>query len=711
MKKLSVLSLLMCVGSLTLAGCNNGSGGGGKKTTTGGATTSDSGTTSGGTSSTSGTSGTSGTSTSSGPVYPTDWSDSLKSSMQELLDGVVLPYVPATWTAQSYGLPFGAAGEGASLSDVKAAFDQAGYVSSSLISGAGLSYVLEKESTNGIVYAGLGQISQTSVGIAAGYSAYASSWSSEQTALFTEKLGSDVQVPFVRGLWNVAVPQNGYLRAVRSTNSGRNDVLAAYENATGWTFDHNDSYGDPVYVYVASSGATIESNIWVQSGLCICDFSYNAPEADAWRTEDLAFMHEHLAGGEIPHPAGLWSYPIILNNTVYTKQATQTTTLPEIKAVFEDAGFLVAADPEDENGYIFTKVAPELDSDSNEQYIVGWIFENSENALVIQAYVDSDPTVTDEFELYTSALSVHTGDSVTLTVNMGNLFTSEDVPQFSVDPADGAELVSSEGNQYVYQINAAAGADVTFTVSIRDGAFTDSVVVHVEDESVPTDWAEEIKSEMQGALEGVALPFTHAEWEIYSNAEATFALRAPFDSNLVTSVCSAIAANPDYEYLGAEEGVECFATELESGNVINISVYYDEEYVYYDANLVEPSPVDLAAAAVNSKLSALGVSVSYDSTYNTWGGAWGVGSAADETEETLSSGAEFLAEAAIPDGFTLAFSVYGDPTSEGYYDLFGDESYYYYMLFSDASGDVNITIISYVDSQTLVASITIGSAS
>ena len=59
MKKLSVLSLLMCVGSLALAGC--GSGGGGKKTTTGGATTSDSGSTG-----TSGESRTSGTSSSSG---------------------------------------------------------------------------------------------------------------------------------------------------------------------------------------------------------------------------------------------------------------------------------------------------------------------------------------------------------------------------------------------------------------------------------------------------------------------------------------------------------------------------------------------------------------------------------------------------------------------------------------------------------------------
>ena len=60
MKKLSVLTLLMCVGSLTLTGC--GSGGGKKKTTTGGVTTSDSGSIGG----TSGKSGTSGTSSSSG---------------------------------------------------------------------------------------------------------------------------------------------------------------------------------------------------------------------------------------------------------------------------------------------------------------------------------------------------------------------------------------------------------------------------------------------------------------------------------------------------------------------------------------------------------------------------------------------------------------------------------------------------------------------
>lgn len=651
MKKLSVLSLLMCVGSLTLAGCNNGSGGGGKKTTTGGATTSDSGstgTTTGGTSSTSGTSGTSGTSTSSGPVYPTDWSDSLKSSMQELLDGVVLPYVPATWTAQSYGLPFGAAGEGASLSDVKAAFDQAGYVSSSLISGAGLSYVLEKESTNGIVYAGLGQISQTSVGIAAGYSAYASSWSSEQATLFTEKLGSDVQVPFVRGLWNVAVPQNGYLRAVRGTNSGRNDVLAAYENATGWTFDHNDSYGDPVYVYVASSGATIESNIWVQSGLCICDFSYNAPEADAWRAEDLTFMHEHLAGGEIPHPAGLWSYPILQNNTVYTKQATATTTLPEIKAVFEDAGFLVAADPEDENGYIFTKAAPELDSGSNEQYIVGRIFKNSENALVIQAYVDSDPTVTDEFELYTSATSVHTGDSVTLTVNMGNLFTSEDVPQFTVSPADGAELVSSEGNQYVYQINAAVDADVTITASVRDGTYSAFVVIHVEDPSVQTDWEDPILTNMTTALSGHKIPFVAGEWEETTSEAFDYTLRAPVASVEASAIASALTS-AGYSDAGVQEGVQYYTTEVAEGTLY-VGYSSNEEYVTLGAYIYSYNAAQ-AIEDVAAKMNSAGLTVT---AHHDEDGHWiGLNFGTNYTVDQMKNYVQVLF---IPTGFEVSGS-------------------------------------------------------
>lgn len=572
MKKLSVLSLLMCVGSLTLAGCNNNPGGGGKKTTTGGATTSDTGSTG---TTTGGTSGTSGTSSSSGPVVPTDWDDAIKSSMQELLDGVVLPYVPASWTAQSVGLPFGVVGDGVDLATVQAAFEQAGYKASSIVSGNGVT-PLEKDSEHGVVGVGLISASATKVAIGATYLPYQEAWSTSDLGKFASKFGEGITIPFARGYWTVSANPNWCsLSAYRINNGGTADIIAAYEAAEGWTFKEYDAQQNPVYSYATTDGSTLEVNINVYNLRTYCDFSYVPATCEEWSAEDITFMNEHLAGGVLPHPAGLWSHPAIENSHVFTQEPLATTTLVAIKDVFEAAGFLVAVDDTDPDGYMFTKLAPELDEEDNPQYINGWIWLYG-GIPAVEAYVGA-PKVTDEFELFASASSVHSGDQVTLTLNMGNVYTEADVPEFSVEPVEGAAFVSSEGNQYVYQINAAADSDVTITASIREGSIHASVTIHVEDESVQTDWEDPIATSMETALGGLKIPYVAGEWEETTMEGTDYALRAPVASVETSAIASALEG-AGYTYAGEQEGSEIYYLELAEGTLF-VGYSSDEEYV------------------------------------------------------------------------------------------------------------------------------------
>ena len=707
MKKLSVLSLLMCVGSLTLAGCNNGSGGGGKKTTTGGATTSDSGST-GGTSSTSGTSGTSGTSTSSGPVYPTDWSDSLKSSMQELLDGVVLPYVPASWTAQSLGLPFGAMGDGVDFDTVKAAFDQAGYKASSIVSGTGVT-PLEKDSEHGGVGVGLISVSATQVAIGATYLAYSETWSASDLEKFASKFGEGVTIPFARGYWSVnANPSWCSLSAVRVNNGGTADIIAAYEAAEGWTFKEYDAQQNPVYSYATTDGSTLEVNINVYNLRTYCDFSYVAATCEEWSAEDITFMNEQLAGGVLPHPAGLWSHPAIENNHVFTQEPLATTTLDAIKGVFEAAGFLVAVDPDDPSGYVFTKLAPELDGEDNPQYINGWIFLHGEIPAV-EAYVGA-PKVTDEFELYTSALSVHTGDSVTLTVSMGNLFTSEDVPQFIVSPADGAELVSSEGNQYVYQINAAVDTDVTITASVRDGAYSDSVVIHVEDSGTQTDWEDPILTNMTTALSGHKIPFVAGEWEETTAENTSYALRAPIASADTASIVATLTA---VGYTEGEEqgGYKYYYTDVEGGKLY-AGFAADEEYVYYVAIYIQVRTLQEVVADYNEIFSSMGLEFTQqtDGSYSL-GLRFNSESDPDQypdnaPQSVLVGPVATLYNNYSPDYLEIVSQTFWDGTTEET-DYWGDGSTVFQLVLQTPCGNVGVEIIGYCYNGNLIGSISI----
>ena len=231
MKKLSVLSLLMCVGSLTLAGCNNGSGGGGKKTTTGGATTSDSGST-GGTSATSGTSGTSGTSTSGqpGPIYPTDWSDEQKAAMSEKLDNLILPYIPANWSVWSTtAYTFGVRTENLTAAEVKAVYDTAqGY--SYLGKDSDNREWFNVETTNGLVELCVFQQSATQVAIGCDYfKGTSGAWdAADVTAMESALYG--VALPHPSGVWYGPTIGN-YVTSFTNTEMTIASVAQSFEDA------------------------------------------------------------------------------------------------------------------------------------------------------------------------------------------------------------------------------------------------------------------------------------------------------------------------------------------------------------------------------------------------------------------------------------------------------------------------------------------------
>ena len=83
MKKVKLLSVLLCASAITLAGCN---GGGDTSSAPEGSTSAPS----------------SEPSTSVEPVVA-DWSEEIKADMRELLNGTVLPYVSGTWKASKNG--------------------------------------------------------------------------------------------------------------------------------------------------------------------------------------------------------------------------------------------------------------------------------------------------------------------------------------------------------------------------------------------------------------------------------------------------------------------------------------------------------------------------------------------------------------------------------------------------------------------------------
>ena len=109
--------------------------------------------------------------------------------------------------------------------------------------------------------------------------------------------------------------------------------------------------------------------------------------------------------------------------------------------------------------------------------------------------------------------------------------------------------------------------------------------------------------------------------------------------------------------------------------------------------------VETVASDVNALFVASGYSdiqLSWDSTYQEYVVYVTVSdSELDETEENLGSAANLLVPF-VPTYMELQYDVYGDPTSADYYDMFDDNSYYYYLGYETPDGEVAVAITSYV---------------
>ena len=125
----------------------------------------------------------------------------------------------------------------------------------------------------------------------------------------------------------------------------------------------------------------------------------------------------------------------------------------------------------------------------------------------------------------------------------------------------------------------------------------------------------------------------------------------------------------------------------------------------------EEPVVEYTAAKVcedfNANLTAAGygsLAAEWDETYEEYSTGASFGASEDESEENLSDAAGTLASF-LPEYMSLGFAVYGDPTSEDYYDLFEDGSIYFYASFVSPDESVEAAVISYVYSGYLCAQI------
>ena len=97
-----------------------------------------------------------------------------------------------------------------------------------------------------------------------------------------------------------------------------------------------------------------------------------------------------------------------------------------------------------------------------------------------------------------------------------------------------------------------------------------------------------------------------------------------------------------------------------------------------------------------TKAAGKETNLTYDEEYDEWGIALGLATAEDETEATLKSGVTFL-ENFLPDYVEVKNEWYGDPTAEGYVDMFGDQSYYYFAGGETKDGAVQVRLFSWVN--------------
>lgn len=124
----------------------------------------------------------------------------------------------------------------------------------------------------------------------------------------------------------------------------------------------------------------------------------------------------------------------------------------------------------------------------------------------------------------------------------------------------------------------------------------------------------------------------------------------------------------------------------------------EEEVVSHTAESV--------TAAFNAALAGEGYSFAaeYDEEHGEYALAVNFGESSDESEESLSGAASALASF-LPEYMSNTAAVYGDPTAEGYHDLFGDSSYYFFAGFESEDSAVVAEVISYVYNGLLIAQI------
>ena len=131
-----------------------------------------------------------------------------------------------------------------------------------------------------------------------------------------------------------------------------------------------------------------------------------------------------------------------------------------------------------------------------------------------------------------------------------------------------------------------------------------------------------------------------------------------------------------------------------------VSFYIKSETVSYSAEKV--------AADMNATFEGAGYSfkLTYDETYKEYGLAVNTGATTDESQESLSQGASILASF-LPSYAVSVASVYGDPTAEGYVDIFGDGSIYFRAIFATPDYSVKMDIVAYVYNSARIAQISI----
>ena len=132
---------------------------------------------------------------------------------------------------------------------------------------------------------------------------------------------------------------------------------------------------------------------------------------------------------------------------------------------------------------------------------------------------------------------------------------------------------------------------------------------------------------------------------------------------------------------------------------------YLEEEVYGDGY-----SVDEVVEEINENLSATGLAFAYDEASQSWKIAAAVGNSTDESEENLLSAITLLASY-FPTYLELVndpnYTWYGDPDADDYYDLFGDQSVYYFATYKTSDNSVTATLVSYVYNGRLVVQATI----